>query len=89
MDITLKKGQTYHFDEEMIGDMEIFEALVEIEKGNPLKLPDTIKALIGEDGYELMKEAVRDKETGRVKTADFMAEFGELMQEVGKGPKKT
>ena len=88
MDITLKNGLTYNVDEDMLGDIEIFEALVEIEKGNPIRLPDTIKALIGEDGYNQLKESVRNKETGRVKTADFIAEFGALMTAAGQGSKK-
>ena len=88
MDITLKNGLTYCVDEEMLGDIEVFEALVEIEKGNPIKLPDTIKALIGEDGYNQLKKSVRNKETGRVKTADFIAGFGEIMTAAGQGGKK-
>ena len=87
MDITVKNGLTYSVDEEMLGDMEIFESLVEIEKGNPLKLPETVKALIGEDGYEQLKESIRNKETGRVKTADFLAGFGEIMTAAGQGSK--
>lgn len=88
MDVTLKNGLTYHVDEEMLGDMEVFESLVEIEKGNPVRLPDTVKLLIGEDGYEQMKESVRNKETGRVKTADFVSEFGAVMTAAGQGGKK-
>ena len=66
MDITTKNGLTYRVNEDMLGDLEVFESLVEIEKGNPIRLPDTIKLLIGEDGYEQLKEAVRNEETGRV-----------------------
>ena len=50
MEVTLKNGVAYTVDDDALGDMEIFENLVEIEKGNPLSLPETIKALIGADG---------------------------------------
>lgn len=87
MKVTLKNGVAYTVDDDALGDMEIFENLVEIEKGNPLSLPETIKALIGEDGYSKMKESVRN-EKGRVKTEDFMAQFGELMKAAGELGKK-
>ena len=88
MDVTTKNGLSYHVDEDMLGDLEVFECLVEIEKGNPIRLPDTIKLLIGEDGYEQLKESVRNKETGRVKTSDFVEAFGEIISAAGQGGKK-
>ena len=82
MEIKTKNGLCYTFDEEMLGDMEIFENLVEIEKGNPKSLPDTIKALIGEDGYKKLKEACRN-EKGRIPTVDVVAGFGEILRLAG------
>ena len=87
MDITLKNGLTYTVDEEALGDMEIFENIVAIQKGDPVTLPETIKAMIGEDGYARMKDSVRN-EKGRVKIADFMGQIGELLLEVGQNGKK-
>lgn len=88
MDIKTKNGITYHIDEDALGDYEIFESIVAIQQGDVVQVPGTIKALLGLDGYEQMKESVRDPETGRVKTADFMAAFGEVLTLAGQNPSK-
>lgn len=82
MEIKTKKGSVYQFNEEMLGDIEIFENLVEIQKGNPLSLLDTIKALVGEDGYMQLKEDCRN-EKGRVPTEKVIAELGEILAKAG------
>ena len=88
MEIKTKNGLVYNFDEEMLGDMEIFENLVKIQKGDPTYLPETIEALLGEDGYKQLKESCRN-EKGRVPTADVVAEFGDILTLAGKkSPKK-
>lgn len=88
MEIKTKNGLVYTFDEEMLGDFEIFENLVEIEKGNPKLLPDTIKALLGEKGYTQLKESCRN-DKGRTPTADVVDAFGEILALAGsKGDKK-
>lgn len=87
MNIKTKNGLTYDFDEEMLGDYEIFENLVEIEKGNAKLLPETIKALLGEEGYKQLKESCRN-EKGRTPTEDVVAEFGEILTLAGKNGSK-
>lgn len=87
MEIKTKKGLVFQFDEDMLGDMEIFENLIEIEKGNPMLLPDTIKALLGEDGYSRLKESCRN-DKGRIPTVDVVSAFGEIIQIAGKQSSK-
>ena len=65
-------------------DIEILELLAEVEQ-NGTKAVLLLKTLFGEEKYREIKEALRDKETGKTKTSKVMDWFGKVSEIVGAG----
>ncbi|MBQ6035776.1 MAG: hypothetical protein IJL43_00555 [Lachnospiraceae bacterium] len=78
MKIKTSDGFVCEVNEEALGDWELVEKLIEVDKGNPAVLPDVMKDMFGEDGYQAAKEHVRT-EKGRVPTAKLSALFFEIL----------
>ena len=78
MKATTKDGFTCEIDQDALGDWEIVERLVAIQGGNYSDMPAVITELIGADGYQSMKDHVRN-EKGRVQTEKMMQLFFDIM----------
>ena len=86
MKIELGNGFAIELAEDSLDDIDIFESLVEIQRGNVSLLPDTARRLIGDDGYRRLKDSCRD-EKGKAKTSDVVAALGEILKRAGEGKK--
>lgn len=78
MKVTTKGGFTCEINQDAIGDWEIVERLVAIQSGNISDMPAVITELLGADGYQSMKDHVRN-EKGRVPTEKMMELFFDIM----------
>lgn len=78
MKIETKDGFACELDEEALGDWEILERLIKIQRGEYADLPDVMVELIGEDGYNGAKEHCRN-DRGRVPVNDLMALFFDVL----------
>lgn len=83
MEITTDKGFTCTINEDALGDWEITEKLIDVQKGEINYLPEVLSDLIGEDGYKAAKDFVRN-DKGRVPTEELMALFSEILTAASK-----
>ena len=77
-------GITVNITADDFDDIEILELLAEVEQ-NGTKAVLLLKKLFGEEKYREIKEALRDKETGKTKTSKIMDWFGKVSEIVGAG----
>lgn len=59
--ITTPSGFTAEIDSDVFDDIELFEALCEVDDGNVTQLPKLIKGILGEDGKKRLYDHVRDE----------------------------
>ena len=85
VDVKLENGFTCQIRDEALDDYELFESLVAIDE-EPNRLPATIKRLIGNDGYERLKEA--NRVDGRVSTAAMLESLKQIFESVNGEKKK-
>ena len=74
----LKCGFKFSINDSHLDDMELLEDLVEIDKGDILKLPAAITKLLGETQKKKLYDKLRDKKTGVVSSTSV----GEALQEM-------
>lgn len=74
---TTSTGFAYTIEDERLDDYELFERLCEIDEGNFAPMPKVLKALLGDEQMNALKEHVRAK-TGRVATSAMMAELKDI-----------
>lgn len=67
-------------------DWELVELLVEADSGNTAAMIRAMKAIMGEEAYNALKEHVRDKE-GHVSSVRMQAEFLEILNQAGEAVK--
>lgn len=73
--------------EEYLNDMETFEKLVAIDKGDLHPLPEIVIGLFGEDGRKDLYAKMREK-TGHARTWDVVKIISELLPKIGETAKK-
>lgn len=59
-------GQTWTITQEALNDLEVLEAIAELDAGNVAALPAALRGLLGDEGYVAAKKLLRDPDTGRV-----------------------
>jgi hypothetical protein len=72
-------GFEMDFDTSTFNDMELFEAISEIEKGNMMLLPEVCKKILGDRKTELYG-LLRD-ENGRVPVDKVQAQLIEIIEQ--------
>ena len=77
------KGEKFEIDKEAFEDYAFLELSGEVDS-NPTKLPALLKLILGDDGHERLKDAVRD-ENGRVKIPALMGAYQAVMESAGAG----
>ena len=78
MKITTEAGFVCDLNEDVLGDWEVTEKLIEVEKGNISLLPGVLIDMLGEEDYQRAKDFVRN-DKGRVQTEDIMKLFNEIL----------
>lgn len=81
------QGKTYTVDDEALDDIDVFEDLVQIQSGDVSPMKRVIEAIIGEDGYKMLKDSLRN-EKGRAKTTEVLQGFNAIMVAAGEDKKK-
>lgn len=81
MKIKTSGGFECEVNEEALGDWELVEKLIKVDKGDVSDLPDVMRDLLGDDGYEAAKNFVRT-ESGRVPTVKITELFFEILASV-------
>ena len=74
-----KSGFHYSIPEEALDDMELVDALSEMDDGNITSYRYAMKALLGEDQRKELYEFLRDKKTGRVSARAVFKAFSEIL----------
>lgn len=80
MEIKTSTGFDCTLDEEALGDWEIVEKMIDVQKGNITILPEIMTELIGEKGYLAAKDFVRT-DKGRVPTQKLTELFFDVLTE--------
>lgn len=76
-DITIR-GVKLSVDPEIFNDLDMLDALDQIQEGNGLRIAGALRKIAG-DQYNELRTALRDKETGRI-PIDVVGEvFTEIM----------
>ena len=76
-------GFEYTIEEDARDDMELLEALIDLDNGNMGGLKQTIELLLGPEQKTALYEFHRNKETGRVSAKKVMSEFSEILKGAG------
>lgn len=80
MKVKTSAGFACVIDEEALGDWEIVEKMIAVQKGDVTLLPDIMTELIGEKGYSAAKDFVRT-DKGRVPTNKLTELFFAVLTE--------
>ena len=78
---TLSNGFKFSVNENSFDDMELLEALAEVDEGDVLKFRVVLTKLLGEKQKERLYDSLRDKKTGIVsatKVGDALVEILEI-----------
>jgi hypothetical protein len=81
MEKVIIKGKTFKIDKDSFNDLEVLEALNELENGNALVLPQLIKKIVGNENYTRILSVLKD-EKGRVpieSVADLFIKLSEKL----------
>lgn len=84
--ITLKCGYAFDADALNSDDYELFEDMIKTEE-KPQLLPSVMIRLLGEEEYNLFKEANRSDD-GKVHLSDITESIRELFAAIGEAKKK-
>ena len=79
--IVTDSGFEVDIDEQVLDDMELFDALVEFQAGDATLLPFIVKRIFGAKKQALYDHC-RDLETGRVPTMAVSAEITEIFEKM-------
>lgn len=78
-----KSGFSVEIDPEVMDDWETLEDLAKADSGHMQSLIDAMKRIIGESGYDSLKEHVRKlSANGKVSTKKMQEEFSELITSI-------
>lgn len=80
-EIKLASGLTLSIDEGIMDDMEILDALAELEEGNGAAISKLCIRLLGADEKKKLYDHLR--ENGRVKVTSVTAAITEIFQKLG------
>lgn len=76
--ITTSSGFELDIDEQILDDMELFDAIIALEKGDGTAVPAVVSKIAGKDRQRLY-DHVRT-EAGRVPTGDVTREITEIIE---------
>lgn len=85
--ITTSTGFEIDMSTDVLDDMEVFELIVEVDKGDATKLPALLGILLTPEQKTELYEHCRT-ETGRVPISAVVKEFAEIMEGMRDAEKK-
>lgn len=86
MQITTKSGFVCDVDPDVINNMELIDALAELQGGNKLAYPTVCLLVLGKETRAKLYDHLRN-EAGRVPMQDVDRELTEIMEALGKPAK--
>ena len=81
-------GFKFEIPDEALDDMEVLDALIDLDAGEPSGLKAAMIGLIGMDGRKALYEHCK-KESGRVSAGLVMNEFKEILEAMPKEAKNS
>ena len=85
--IVTKSGFIIDMAPETLDDMEVFELIVEVDKGDATKLPALLGLILTPEQKTALYDHCRTEE-GRVPISKVVAEFAEIMEGMRDAEKK-
>lgn len=86
MEITTETGLKLDIDENVFDDMELIDALAELEE-NPIAISKVVKMMFGTDGKKHLYDHCRN-EKGRVETVRVNNEITDIFRKLSEKIKK-
>lgn len=86
MNITTKSGFCCEIDPEVLNNMELVDALAEVQNGNSLAYPTVCLLILGKETRTRLYNHLRN-EAGRVPPGDVDRELTEIMNALGQPAK--
>lgn len=83
-----KSGIAFSIDEDALDNMELIDALSELQGGNVVAVSRVSALLFGEEGKLRLYEQIRKKYNGRVPTSAFVDVITETFEALGPEGKK-
>ncbi len=83
-----KTGFAFEVDENAINDMEIIDAFVTIQDGDPMPYTIIVRKLFGAEERKALYDHVRD-EKGRVPIEKVALEINDIFEQIGESAKKS
>lgn len=80
------KGFSFEVEEDVFDDWELAELLAGADNNSLSSMIGALKKILGEEGYNSMKEFYRD-ESGKIKTSTMSEAIKEIMEIVGEKSK--
>lgn len=78
-----KTGFSIDIDQDVIDDWETLEVMAKADAGSMQALIESMKRILGNDGYDQLKEHVRSmSKNGKVSTKKMQKEFTDLMTSI-------
>ena len=82
-------GFKYQIEDDAKDDMELLEALIDLDSGKLDGLKQVIEQLLGPEQKTALYEFHRNKKTGRVPASKIMSEFSEILRGAGEQSNAT
>ena len=82
-----KSGFSYELDETKLDDMELLDAIAEME-GNPLNISKVLKTILGNDQRKALYDHLRD-DTGRVSVKAVAEAIADIFSSSGSDGKNS
>ena len=81
-----KSGFKFAISDDALDDMELLDALSDMDEGKATSYKYAISALLGEEQRKALYEHVRDKKTGRVSAKKVFTAFAEILNAAKENP---
>ena len=85
---TTPSGFKFKIDEDIRDDMELLEAITQIDSGDVTEMPNLLRILLGEEQKSKLYEHCRN-DKGRVSATKVSEEIKAIFEEIEKGDSKT
>lgn len=76
-----KSGFQYSINDDALDDMELIDALADMDDGEVTSYRYALKSLLGEDQRKALYEHIRSKKTGRVSAKAVFTAFVEILND--------